>query len=98
MNIDPKTGDGLPRMTLLPPRALTAVARVLTFGANKHGTSTWRHAFTADHTAASLKYADAALRHIFAWLGGEERDRESGEHHLAHVACNVLFILDEVER
>lgn len=43
------------------------------------------------------RYFAAAMRHLWAWWTGEERDAETGESHLAHAACCVLFLLDEAE-
>lgn len=38
--------------------------------------------------------ADALYRHWLAYLGGEERDEESGLPHLWHLATNVAFLID----
>jgi len=39
--------------------------------------------------------ADGRWRlHLLAVGNGEELDSESGLHHLAHAACNALFILE----
>ena len=77
-----------PRLNLLPPRAVTAVGRVLTFGAKKYAPDNWRK---VDDLG---RYTAAALRHVFAYVGGERCDPESGEHHLAHAACCLLFVVD----
>ena len=31
-------------------------------------------------------------RHIDAWWGGEQKDPETGEHHLAHAICCGMFL------
>lgn len=69
-------------------RSLHEVARVLTFGANKYAEDSWQ---TAPN--AAVRYENALDRHLNAWKMGEGYDPESGLHHLAHAACNVLFIL-----
>lgn len=76
-------------MGLVPPRALLAVGRVLTFGARKYDADNWRKV-----PNARARYVDAALRHVLAFMMGERLDPESGEHHLAHAACCMLFVLD----
>lgn len=81
-----------PMMRLLPPKATIVVAKVLTFGAKKYAPGNWRKL-----ESATERYTDALLRHIFAWLDGERNDPESGEHHLAHAACCLLFILEMEE-
>lgn len=35
----------------------------------------------------------AALRHLFAFARGEDRDPESGLSHLAHAGCCILFLI-----
>lgn len=76
------------RLDLLPVLAVEAVGRVLTFGARKYAPNNWRK---VDDMS---RYTGAALRHIFAYMRGEVVDEESGEHHLAHAACCLLFIVD----
>lgn len=77
-----------PRMSLIPPQAIIEISKVLTFGAHKYDDNNWQYVDNA-----KSRYADALLRHIFAWLDGEQTDPESGLHHLAHAGCNILFLL-----
>ena len=87
-----KYDGGKPRMALLfdgVPRALEAVGQVLTFGAQKYAAHSWQTV-----PEAPERYKSALLRHIIAVGKGEELDSESGLHHLAHAACNALFILE----
>jgi hypothetical protein len=39
----------------------------------------------------------SALRHLFAWWRGEDKDPQTGLSHLAHCACNILFLLEYQE-
>lgn len=81
-----------PRMDLLVsgcPNALEAIASVLTFGAKKYAAHSWQTVPNGDE-----RYLAAQLRHITAVQKGEQLDPESGLHHLAHAACNALFILE----
>lgn len=39
------------------------------------------------------RLSGALLRHLFAWMNGEDRDPESGMRHLAHAACCALMLL-----
>ena len=79
--------------------ALEAEARVWMKSREKYpdradGTPNW-HALWGDDTT---KVACAsALRHIFAILGGEVLDKESGEHHAAHVRCNMAMLIKHWE-
>jgi hypothetical protein len=76
-----------PQLGLLPIEAIEAVGRVMTFGAKKYDADNWRKGFLY------RRVLGAALRHIFAFIRGEDCDTESGESHLAHAACCVLFTL-----
>ncbi len=67
---------------------LRAVAAVLTYGAQKYKRDSWQTVPNAKE-----RYEDALDRHLNAWKSGEQRDEESGMLHLAHAACNVLFIM-----
>lgn len=82
-----KHDAGKPRMDLLPPEALSEVAAVLALGAEKYAAHNWRKGFAYSRLIA------AALRHVFAWVGGENTDPESGKSHLAHAACCLLFLI-----
>jgi hypothetical protein len=77
------------RLDLLPVLPLMAVARVFQLGAQKYGEYNYAE---GDGLSASRLYA-AALRHLFAWWGGEDSDNESGESHLAHAVCCILMMM-----
>lgn len=87
-----KHDTGKPLMGAVPPNALLAVAKVLTFGAEKYGRDNWRQVESAE-----TRYMDAALRHINAHQRGEAADPESGESHLAHAVCSLMFMLEMQE-
>lgn len=70
------------------PDALKAVAAVLTYGAQKYEAHSWKR-------VDMQRYEDAYARHILDRKGGQEFDVESGLLHLAHEACNVLFLLQD---
>ncbi|MGL5223548.1 MAG: dATP/dGTP diphosphohydrolase domain-containing protein [Plesiomonas shigelloides] len=87
-----KFDTGKPIIGAIPPHAELAVARVMTFGAQKYARDNWRKI-----DDIPTRYMDAALRHLNAVRRGETADPESGEHHLAHAACCILFMLDVAE-
>ena len=62
------------------------VVQVLEFGAKKYGADNWK---ACDDVR---RYKQAMMRHMFAYINGEEKDAESGLSHLSHLACNVLFL------
>lgn len=82
-----KHDDGKPMLALLPIEALIEVGKVMTFGATKYQAHNWRLGFKFSRVSS------AALRHLFAWIAGEDKDPETGLSHLAHAAACVLFLL-----
>lgn len=75
-----------PAISLIDPEFILGMARVLTDGASKYKRDNWKKC--KDKTL----YQDAALRHLLADMQGEEFDKESGESHLYHAACNLMFL------
>ena len=57
-------------------------------GAEKYADNNWQYVDNADD-----RYYAAILRHLVEWRKGSKIDSESGLNHLAHVMCNVLFLL-----
>lgn len=78
-----------PRFDLAPPLAQLEYVKVLTFGAQKYAPDNWRD---VDDLA---RYVAAALRHVNAYQRGEQRDPETGLHHLAHAMCCCAFIIEK---
>ena len=75
------------RMDLIPPEAVFALARVLTYGAAKYEDRNWEKGM-----AWSRPYA-ALMRHMLAWWGGEDKDPETRYSHLWHALCCVVFLV-----
>lgn len=88
---NPKTvyGEAKPSLSLLPGPALVEIAGAMREGKAKYGSMNWR-----TDPVSSTTYADAALRHLFQWLDGEDRCPKSRAYHLAHVAANAMILLD----
>ena len=82
-----KFDAGKPPMSLLDPYAMTEIAKVLAFGAEKYHRHNWRGGISYS------RLTDAALRHIMAFNGGEDVDPESGLSHVAHASCCLMFLL-----
>lgn len=83
-----KFDEGKPMIGLISAYAIEQEARVMTFGAGKYGFHNWRAGLSW------LRVISAVLRHIFAFLRGEDFDPETGIHHLAHARCGLAFILE----
>ena len=74
------------RWHLLPFDAVEKIVEIMTYGAKKYKPNNWK-------LVEPKRYIGALFRHLVAHLKGEEYDEESGYLHLAHMACNALFIL-----
>lgn len=83
-----KYDDNKVDMSLLSSIAITKIAQVMTFGKKKYDAHNWRKGFVWSRVLAAL------LRHIFAYLSGEDKDPESGLSHLAHAGCCIQFLLE----
>lgn len=80
-------GDKI-RLELLEPEFIKGIGKIITFGANKYSADNWKKADGEDIT----RIKGALLRHLYAYLGGEEFDPETGESHLYHAGCNLMFL------
>jgi hypothetical protein len=76
-----------PRLELVPFDVIEEIAEVLTYGASKYEANNWTRG------ARWGRYFAAMLRHGFAWWRGEDRDPETGFSHLAHLGCNLIFLM-----
>lgn len=74
--------------SLMPWETLKGAVRVLMFGAKKYSRGSFKTVRPFNE-----RYFSALCRHIFAWYGGERIDPETGESHLAHAACNLIFLI-----
>lgn len=86
---------GKPRVDLLQWGAILAVGQVAEFGAKKYGDRNFEQ-YAQQWNWGQL--FGSAIRHLIAWAMREDRDPESGLHHLAHAAWNILTLLDFVMR
>jgi len=74
-------------MDLLPYEALIEISKVLGYGAKKYKKNNWKGGINYSRLIA------ASLRHIHAFNSGQTEDPETGINHMAHAACNLMFIL-----
>jgi hypothetical protein len=89
--VDPVTGGekGAKQAMLgaIDPNALNDLALVAGFGAIKYAPFNYAKGY-----AWSLSY-NALLRHVLAFLGGEDTDPESELPHLAHASWHCMTLL-----
>jgi hypothetical protein len=82
-----KFDGGKPRFDLIPLHALTGAATVMGFGAEKYGAWNWLAVDKGEE-----RYLAALLRHIAMHQAGELIDPESGQKHIDHALCNMMFL------
>lgn len=82
-----RKSGGKIKFSLIPLHLLAGTARVLMAGVTKYAAWNWAKGM------AWSECFDCTIRHLFKWwYCGEDYDEETGEHHLDHVMCNVLFM------
>lgn len=94
-----KLDSGKPRISLVPPEAVLAMASVFSYGAIKYAANNWKKCDDWDRVYDSLQ------RHLLAWRSGQDLDlppvgsphREavnySGLPHLHHAICNLAMLI-----
>lgn len=90
-------------LSVVPCSALLALGGVMSLGAKKYGPFNWR-----EKSVRASVYTDAAMRHLMAWVDGEDIDldpdpvtgepRGSGESHLASVMACMSILIDAKAR
>lgn len=82
----------LPILSVVPAASILGEAEAMRDGAAKYGPMNWRA-----QPIQAMTYIDASLRHIFAWVDGEELAADSLVHHLKHAKATLGIILDAIE-
>ena len=94
-----KTGKkydvGKPDWSLVPANELEDIVKVFTMGSQKYGRENWKNL-----PDGMFRCYSAMMRHIRSYKKWTETgdskdlyDEESGLHHLAHAATNILFMM-----
>lgn len=74
------------RWSLVDFDSLEDMIKVLEFGANKYSDNNWKKGLK------TTEICDSLLRHLTAYLKGEDKDQESGLEHTGHILCNAMFL------
>jgi len=80
------------RLDLIPPEAVFALGEILSYGAEKYSARNWEAGMSWGRVFG------AAMRHLWAWWGGERNDAETGRSHLWHALCCIAFLVAYEER
>lgn len=88
-----KADRGKPRISLVPMQILWDVAEIREYGTKKYkDPDNWKR-------VEMQRYVDALLRHTLAFVEDPESlDEESGLAHYKHMACNMAFICDMMQK
>lgn len=71
---------------LIPPEGLFALAEHYGRGAEKYKERNWEKGMKWSHCYNSM------MRHSLSWMQGEDKDPETGTHHMIAAAWNALAL------
>lgn len=80
-----------PEISQLDPRFLLALAEHMKKGEEKYGKYNW--ALGQDYHTTF----DCCMRHILAFMAGEDFDKESGTHHIISAAANLMILWTSIQ-
>jgi hypothetical protein len=83
---------GKPAYDLIPPEAMDELALLYTIGARKYSDRNWERGMSFSRCFGPL------MRHAWKFWRGEERDPETGIHHMIHAAWNAFALYVYVVR
>lgn len=86
MNEGSRYNEGKLKWSLISWKALEPMVEVLMFGANKYDNWNWTKGLKYTEICESLQ------RHLYAFLEGEDNDKESKLKHVSHILCNAMFL------
>ncbi len=78
--------SGKLRWSLVDFDALDDMVKVLEFGAKKYDDNNWKKGLKTPEIFESI------MRHLVAYMRGEDIDLESGLPHTGHILCNAMFL------
>lgn len=79
-------------LALVPPCSTIYEAMAFLDGAGKYGAYNWR-----SEKVRAMVYLNAAMRHIAAYVDGEESASDSGVPHLGHAKACLGIVIDAFE-
>ena len=84
--------EGKPQWHQLHFKSLLPLIRVMEYGEKKYGKDNWKKG----QDIPSL--CDCAMRHLTAFMDGEELDPESGVSHIGHIMANCMMIVYNMDK
>lgn len=91
--INPKDLIGAKKvdLSLVPSAGIIGMARCMMNGAKKYGPYNWRE---EGKPVQTMTYLSAAMRHLLAYIDGEDKAQDSGENHLDHIMAGLAVLRD----
>ena len=78
--------SGKAKWSLVDFESFLPLVEVLEFGARKYEVDNWKKGLPVKAVCESM------LRHVFAFMNGEDLDPESGLSHVGHIQANAMFL------
>ena len=88
MNLANRNNEGKVRLGLISPIAEVELGKVLTKGAEEYEPYNWCKGLKWTECIDSLK------RHLNSFQQGIDRDKQTGELHMAHIMANAMFLIE----
>lgn len=76
-------------LALVPPALVIGAAEALATGRDKYGAYNWR-----DYPVQAVTYVEAAMRHLLAYMDGEDYAADTQVHHVKHAVAGLGVLLD----
>lgn len=76
----------------VPPALMIAASGPMEDGAIKYGPFNWR-----EYPVEVVTYVEAAIRHLLAFLDGQDRAEDSGHYHIDHAIAGLGIVVDSRE-
>ena len=77
---------GKRQWSLVDFKSLESMVEVLEHGCIKYSPHNWKKGMPVSEVSESL------LRHMFAFLSGQDKDIDSNCDHLGHIMANAMFL------
>jgi hypothetical protein len=84
--------EGKCKWSLVDFKSLEPMVKVLEYGTEKYSRDNWKKGLPVTEICESL------MRHLYAFLDGENIDPESGMSHIGHIQCNAMFLAHMIDK
>ena len=81
-----KKDEGKPPISLIPYEFIEGVSEILAFGVGKYSRYGWAQGIEWH------RILDGIYRHVGKWEKGINFDEDTGQSHLLHAACGLMFL------